>query len=104
MLITGQTDLLRKEQNSRDRSRLDNYWQERKDTDPRKMVLKPLDKSCRGEEQGRKLAALLQKQGVEGVVSVGFSPDKAPTNPNRGVVGFVVFRTVELRDAALDDR
>ena len=104
LLITGQTDLLKKEQNSRDRSRLDNYWQERKDTDPRKMVLKPLGKSCKGEEQGRKLAALLQKQGVEGVVSVGFSPDKAPTNPNRGVVGFVVFRTVELRDAALDDR
>lgn len=104
LMVTGKTDLLRAEQNSRSRSRLDRYWDERKETDPRKMVLKPLGKQCKGEECSRRLAKKLQEAGVEGVVSVGFSPDKAPTNPNRGVVGFVVFSSVEQRDAALDDR
>ena len=104
LMITGKTDLLRTEQNSRSRSKLDKYWEERKQTDPKKMVLKPLGKQCKGEEYSRRLARKLQEGGVEGVVSVGFSPDKAPDNPSRGVVGFVVFSTVEQRDAALDDR
>ena len=40
---------------------------------------------------------------MEGVVSVGFSPDKHPEFARRGVVAFVVFETVEQRNAALVD-
>ena len=42
-------------------------------------------------------------EGVEGVESVGFSPDRHPGFRMRGVVAFVVFQTVEQRDAALVD-
>ena len=41
---------------------------------------------------------------MEGVESVGFSPDRHPGFRRRGVVAFVVFRTVEQRDAALVDQ
>ena len=40
---------------------------------------------------------------MEGVESVGFSPDRHPGFRMRGVVAFVVFSTVEQRDAALVD-
>ena len=36
--------------------------------------------------------------------SVGFSPDRNPEIIRRGVVGFVVFKTVEQRNAALVDQ
>ena len=42
-------------------------------------------------------------EGVEGVESVDFSPDRHPGFRMRGVVAFVVFQTVEQRDAALVD-
>ena len=32
---------------------------------------------------------------------MGFSPDKYPVNPRSGVVVFVVFNSVALRDAAI---
>ena len=40
---------------------------------------------------------------MEGVESVGFSPDKHPGFRMRDVVAFVVFHTVEQRDEALVD-
>ena len=41
---------------------------------------------------------------MEGVESIGFSPDRHPGFCRRGVVAFVVFQTVEKRDATLVDQ
>ena len=65
--------------------------------------MKPLANHCKGQGYSDKLQPMLAGAGLEGVQStfVGFSPDKYPANPNSGVVGFVVFSSVELRDAAI---
>ena len=82
------------------------YKQERVDTDPRKLVIKPLAKHLQGQMWADKLEEVIEGcEGVEGVEPVGFSPDRHPGFRMRGVVAFVVFQTVEQRDAALvDDR
>ena len=76
------------------------------DTDPRKLVIKPLVKHLQGQMWADKLEEVIEGcEGVEGVESVGFSPDRQPGFRMRGVVAFVVLQTVEQRDAALvDDR
>ena len=74
------------------------------DTDPRKLVIKPLAKHLQGQMWADKLQEVIEGcEGVEGVESVGFSPDRHPGFRMRGVVAFVVFQTVEQRDAALVD-
>ena len=42
----------------------------------------------------------LENEGIAGVESVGFSPDKSPELIRGDVVGFVVFETFELMQAA----
>jgi hypothetical protein len=67
-------------------------------------VIKPLAKHLQGQMWADKLQELIEGcDGVEGVESVGFSPDRRPGFRRRGVVAFVVFSTVEQRDAALVD-
>ena len=76
--------------------------QMREDENPRKMVIKPLAKHLQGQMWADRLEEVLEQcDGVDGVESVGFSPDRHPGFRNRGVVAFVVFKTVEQRDAAL---
>ena len=76
--------------------------QMREDENPRKMVIKPLAKHLKGQMWADRLEEVLEQcDGVDGVESVGFSPDRHPGFRNRGVVAFVVFKTVEQRDAAL---
>jgi hypothetical protein len=67
------------------------------------MVLKPLDKICRGQERCDRMKARLAAACMEGIQSVSFSPDKYPDNPRSGVVGFVVFAEQVQRDAAITD-
>ena len=75
------------------------------DTDPRKLVIKPLAKHLQGQMWADKLQEVVEgREGVEGVESVGFSPDRYPGFHRRGVVAFVVFQTVEQRGAALVDK
>ena len=84
------------------------YRQERLYTDPRKLVIKPLTKHLQGPMWADTLEEVIEGcEGVEveGVESVGFSPDRHPGFRMRDVVAFVVFQTMEQRDAALiDDR
>jgi hypothetical protein len=96
--------LLQKERTVRSRESLDRHSEERELCDSREMVLKPLAKHCKGDGYSRRLTRLLEGAGLEGIVSVGFSPDKAPHNESRGMVGFVVFNTEEQLDATCDDR
>ena len=103
LLQTGKTDLLlvEKEKWSKGSGAL-SHRREREDTDHRKLVIKPLAKHCKGQACSDRMAKQLESwDGVEGVVSIGFSPDKHPEIARRGVVAFVVFETVEQRDAAL---
>ena len=109
LLQTGKPDLLVAEkeqwrQTGRAAGAAGGYRQERVDTDPRKLVIKPLAKHLQGQMWADKLQELIEGcEGVEGVESVGFSPDRHPGFRMRGVVAFVVFHTVEQRDAALVD-
>ena len=106
LLQTGKPDLLvaEKEQWRQSGRAAGGYRQERVDTDPRKLVIKPLAKHLQGQMWADKLQELIEGcDGVEGVESVGFSPDRHPGFRRRGVVAFVVFSTVEQRDAALVD-
>jgi hypothetical protein len=109
LLQTGKPDLLVAEkeqwrQTGRAAGAAGGYRQERVDTDPRKLVIKPLAKHLQGQMWADKLQELIEGcDGVEGVESVGFSPDRHPGFRMRGVVAFVVFSTVEQRDAALVD-
>ena len=109
LLQTGKPDLLVTEkekwrQTGRAAGAAGGYRQERVDTDPRKLVIKPLAKHLQGQMWADKLQELIEGcEGVEGVESVGFSPDRHPGFRMRGVVAFVVFHTVEQRDAALVD-
>ena len=76
--------------------------QERSETDPRKLVIYPLAKQLKGEEWEDSLQDRLnESEGVSGVVSVGFAPDKNPGQKSKGVTAFVVFDTVEQRDEAM---
>ena len=78
------------------------HRKERENTDPRKLIIKPLSKHCKGQACSEKIIRQLNIwEGVEGVESIGFSPDRNPELARRGVVAFVVFDTVEQRDAAL---
>ena len=80
------------------------HRQERVDTDPRKLVIKPLAKHLQGQVWADKLQEVVEGcEGVEGVESVGFSPERHPGFRRRDVVAFVVFQTVKQRDAALVD-
>ena len=77
--------------------------QAREDENPRKLVIKPLAKHLKGQMWADRLEEVLEAtEGVDGVESVGFSPDRHPGFRNRGVVAFVVFKTVEQRDAVLE--
>ena len=76
-------------------------------TDPRKLIIKPLAKHCKEQACSDRMVRQLESwegvEGVEGVESVGFSPDKHLETTRRGLVAFVVFATVEQRNAALVD-
>jgi hypothetical protein len=108
LLQTGKPDLLVTEkeklrQTGRAAGAAGGYRQERVATDPRKLAIKPLAKNLQ-EQRTDKLQELIEGcEGVEGVESIGFSPDRHPGFHMRGVVAFVVFHTVEQRDAALAD-
>ena len=58
---------------------------------------------CKGQVYSDRLQAMLAGAGLTGIQSVGFSLDKYPGNPRSGVVGFVVFASQELRNAAITD-
>ena len=74
------------------------------DTDPRKLAIKPLANHLQGQVWADKLQEVVEgREGVEGVESVGASPDRHPGFRRRSVVAFVVFQTVEQRDATLVD-
>ena len=103
LLVTGKSDLLQQEKVLRSRQSLDRHSEERKLTADRKMVLKPLAKHCSGPGFEGRLTKLLTDAGLEGIVSVGFSPDKFPHDERRGVTGFVVFQTKEQLESACDD-
>ena len=77
------------------------HKQERDQTDTRKLVRKPLAKHYKEHVYSDRLQAILTGAGLEGGQSVGFSPDKYPGNPRSGVVGFVVFVSVEQRVTAI---
>ena len=77
------------------------HRKEREATDPRKLITKPLAKHCKGQSCSDKKTRQLESwEGVEGMESVGFSPDKHPETTRRGVATFVVFATalVEKED------
>ena len=75
----------------------------REDENPRKLVIEPLAKHLKGQMWADRLEEVLEGvDGVDGVESVGFSPDRHPGFRNRGVVAFVVFKTVEQRNAILE--
>jgi hypothetical protein len=110
LLRTGKPNLLLSEKEQWQQTGMaagsaSSHKQERVDTDPRKLVIKPLAKHMQGQMWADKLEEVLEGcEGVEGVESVGFSPDRHPGFRRRGVVAFVVFQTVEQRDAALVDQ
>ena len=53
--------------------------EEGEDTEPRKLVIKPLAKHLKGKVWEDKVAQQLNSwEGVDGVVFVGFSPDRHP--------------------------
>ena len=67
-------------------------------------MIKPLAKhlNCKDRVWEDRLAKELESwDGVDVVVSARFSPDRHPEIARRGVVAFVVFETVEQRNAAL---
>jgi hypothetical protein len=103
LVITSKADLLQRQKLQRSAQSLADHRRERLTTDIRKMVLKPLSKACKGQEQGDKMRTMLATAGLEGIRSVSFSPDKYPDNPRSGVVGFVVFAEQVQRDAAITD-
>ena len=106
LLQTGKTDLLLGSQTEKEKwgkTHNSTHREERENTDPRKLVIKPLAKHLKGRVWEDRLAQKLESwDGVEGVVSTGFSPDKHPEIARRGVVAFVVFETVEQRNSALE--
>ena len=71
---------------------------ERLETDVRKLVLKPLSKCSKGKEG--ELQAKLEAAGLTGIQSVSVTSDWDPNNDESGVVGFVVFASVEEKGAA----
>ena len=71
------------------------HREERVATDPRKLVIKPVAKHCQGQACSVRMMQQLESQGVEGVESIGFSPDKSPELDRRGVVAFAVFGSVD---------
>ena len=101
VVATGKADLLQRQKLQRSAQSLADHRKERLTTDIRKMVLKPLDKACKGQEQADRVKARLAAAGLVGIQSVSFSPDKYPENPRSGVVGFVVFAEQTQRDAAI---
>ena len=101
LVVTSKADQLQRQKLRRSAQSLADHRKERLTTDVRKMVLKPLSKTCKGEEQANKVLAMLAGVGLEGIQSVSFSPDKYPDNPRSGVVGFVVFAEQAQRDAAI---
>ena len=103
LVVTSKADQLQRQKLRRSAQSLADHRKERLTTDVRKMVLKPLSKTCKGEEQANKVLARLAAAGLEGIQSVSFSPDKYPDNPRSGVVGFVVFVEQVQRDAAITD-
>ena len=101
MLKTGEPALLLEEkQEWSKKSGAIAHRKEREDTDGRKLVIKPLAKSCKGLACGDRLMQQLERMGVEGAVTTGFSPDRYPELDRRGVVAFVVFETQEQMQAA----
>ena len=101
LLQTGKTDLLLAEKEEWVKG-VFSHRKEREDTDPRKLVIMPLAKHLKGRVWENRLVERLESWGgVEGVVSVGFSPDRHPEFARRDVVAFVVFETKEQRNAAL---
>ena len=105
LLETGKPDLLVEEKGQWSRAggaRLE-FSQAREDENPRKLVIKPLAKHLKGGMWADKLQKVLEGcEGVDGVESVGFSPDRHPGFRNRSVVAFVVFKTAEQRNAVLE--
>ena len=87
------------EKESWSRSPSVSYRKERELTDQRKLIIKPLAKHRRGQVWGDKFAERLNS--LEGVESVGFSPDKHLGVSGRDVVAFVVFEREEQMKAAL---
>ena len=68
-------------------------------------MTKTLAKHLQGQMWTDKLQEALEGcAGVEGVESVGFSPDRHPGFRRRVVVAFVVLQTAEQRDVALVDQ
>ena len=110
LLQTGKPDLLLSEkeqwkQAGRTAGSASSHRQEGVDTDPRKLMIKPLAKHLQGQLWADKLEEVLEGcEGVGGVESIGFSPDRHRGFRRRDVVAFVVFHTVEQRDAALMDK
>ena len=76
------------------------HRKEREDTDGRKLVIRPLAKSCKGLACGDRLMQQLERMGVEGALTTGFSADRNPELDRKGVVAFVVFETEEQMQAA----
>ena len=101
MLKTGDPALvLEQKQEWSKKSGAISHRKEREDTDGRKLVIKPLAKSCSGQACADRMLKQLEVMGVEGAETIGFSPDKNPELNRRGVVGFVVFETTEQMQAA----
>ena len=81
VVITSKTHLLQRQKLQRSAQSLTTHTQERLETDTRNLVLKPLSKACKGQEQGDRMRAMLAAAGLSGIQSVSFSPDKYPENP-----------------------
>ena len=103
VVITGNADLQQRQKLQRSAQSLATHRQERLEADTMKLVLKPLSKACKEQEQGDRMRAMLPAAGLSGVQSASFSPDTYPKNPRSGVVGFVGFAEQEQRDAAITD-
>ena len=100
MLKTGDPALLlEQKQEWSKKSGAISHRKEREDTDGRKLVIRPLAKHCKGQACADRLMLQLEKMGVGGAVTTGFSPDKNPGLDRKGVVGFVVFETAEQMHA-----
>ena len=103
---TSRADTLVMERQAGKVARADSLSQEMKETDPRKMVLSPVNPRYQGPEAEAYLLGLIQQVEVGGkkIGAAAESVTFAPTYEGKKQgTAYVVFISVEMRDAAMPD-